>query len=669
MMKKSLLLILALSALIAYAEPLEINVSHGGDVKTIAAALTVLRDTLHPDGAAIQVAPGDYVIESTIEIGSDSSGAPEAPVVIESTEVGGARIVAGRFVKGFKTVEDTATIDRLDPAARGNILVANLKSQGITDYGLASGGGLELFFNGDPMQIARWPNEGFTKIVEEAGGEKFKVHGQPGDKIGKWVYEGDRPSRWVDEKDPWLNGYWFWDWSSQYQRIQTIDVENRIIEVEEPYHGYGYRKGQWYYALNMLSELDMPGEWYLDRADGLLYFWPPSDIEGAEVFVSQLQHAIIINDAKHVELRGFVIEGARNTVIRSEGGAHNTIAACTMRNGGGGAISINGGENHTVIGCDIYNMGAGGIRLSGGDRPSLTPANHLAENNHIHHYARWHRMYQPGIGINGVGIKVRHNLIENAPHIAILFGGNDHLMEYNEIHSVCYESNDAGAIYAGRDWSQCGTVIRHNYMHHVTGFEDGGCVGVYLDDMFGGTEIHGNLFYKVYRAAFIGGGRNTTYANNLFVDCPRALHIDNRGQNWAAYHLEEIMPDRLNAMPYKGDLWAKRYPYLVNILEDDPAAPKYNVIARNIFASENWRDVFDGAEEYITFEDNLTDATPPYATPEAWTKSPLPRPTDFKLNTEAEPMPQGWQPLQYKKMGLYESEDRATWPVEHRVRK
>ena len=128
-----------------------------------------------------------------------------------------------------------------------------------------------------------------------------------------------------------------------------------------------------------------------------------------------------------------------------------------------------------------------------------------------------------GVSLNGVGNRATHNLIDNAPHQAIAFGGNDHRIEFNEIHSVCHESNDAGAIYAGRDWTMRGTVIRHNYLHDITGFEGRGCVGVYLDDMFCGTEISGNLFVRVTRAAFIGGGRDCTIANNVFVDCQPGL--------------------------------------------------------------------------------------------------------------------------------------------------
>jgi molybdopterin-containing oxidoreductase family membrane subunit len=55
----------------------------------------------------------------------------------------------------------------------------------------------------------------------------------------------------------------------------------------------------------------------------------------------------------------------------------------------------------------------------------------------------------PAVILSGVGHRVSHNVIQDHPHCAILFSGNEHRIEYNEIHSVCYESNDAGAIYSG----------------------------------------------------------------------------------------------------------------------------------------------------------------------------------------------------------------------------
>ncbi len=44
-------------------------------------------------------------------------------------------------------------------------------------------------------------------------------------------------------------------------------------------------------------------------------------------------------------------------------------------------------------------------------------------------------------------------------------------------------------------------MIRHNYLHHIYGFENRGCIGIYLDDMYSGTSIFGNVFDDAPRAA------------------------------------------------------------------------------------------------------------------------------------------------------------------------
>jgi len=152
-----------------------------------------------------------------------------------------------------------------------------------------------------------------------------------------------------------------------------------------------------------------------------------------------------------------------------------------------------------------------------------------------------------------------------------------------------------------------GTVIRHNFLHHINGFRGRGCVGVYLDDMFCGTEISGNVFYDVTRAAFIGGGRDCTVKNNVFVECKPSLHIDARAMGWAGYHVDTTMTTRLKAMPYESPLWKERYPKLPGILDDEPAAPKGNLVVRNVSFGGKWDGVHGQARPYVAFQDNWID--------------------------------------------------------------
>ncbi|NQT53286.1 right-handed parallel beta-helix repeat-containing protein, partial [bacterium] len=526
------------------------------------------------------------------------------------------------------------------------------------------GGGIELFFQDRPMTLARWPNDGFIRITGLAEPGTVNVRGTKGSKAGKFMYDGDRPRRWAGEKDPWVHGYWFWDWSDQRHPVESIDTAKHIIAVKPPYHSYGYRVGQWFYGLNLLSEIDQPGEWYLDRQAGLLYFWPPASVKTGRAVVSVIPTLVTMKDASHVSLGGMVLENCRGTAVSASGGTHVAIQAYTMRNLGGYAVRISGATDSGVFGCDIYGTGEGGISLSGGDRKTLTPARLVADNNHIHHYGRWNRMYKAGIHLSGVGNRASHNLIHNAPHMAISFGGNEHVIEFNEIHSVCHESNDAGAMYAGRNWTMRGTVVRHNYLHHINGFEGRGCVGVYLDDMFCGTTITGNVFYKVTRAAFIGGGRDCSVTNNIFVDCPRALHIDGRALGWAKGHSEGWVKEGREKRTHLGikflePPYSTRYPPLKTVLDDEPFAPKGNVVARNIFVGKQWNDINHQAKKYVTLKDNLIDEDPHFvAAP----------PKSFVLKDDSPAYKLGFQRIPVGKIGLVNDGQRASWPVTHAVR-
>ena len=611
------------------------------------------------EGITVEIRGGVYELSRPFELTEEDGGTEAAPIVYRSRPGETARLVGGRVVTGWKPVTDPAVLALIDESAREHVRWVDLKALGIDDLGevAASGKRLELFFQDQRMTLARWPNDGFVQIVDVNGPTEVDVRGTKGRVEGIFTYEGDRPKRWTAEKDPWAHGYWFWDWSDQRQPIASIDPETHRITLKPPHHGYGYRKGQWFYAFNLLSELDQPGEWQLDRETGVLYLWPPSLIDEGQAVVSVLPTLVRMRNASYVTLRGLGLEACRDNAVEIHGGRGVRVAACRIRNGGRNAVVMTG-EEHGVVGCDISEMGAGGIVMRGGDRQTLKPAGLFAENNHIHHYGRWERMYQPGVQMGGVGNRVAHNLIDNAPHMAIQFGGNDHLIEFNEIHSVCYESNDAGAIYAGRNWSMRGTRIRHNYLHDIQGFENRGCVGVYLDDQFSGTEIFGNVFCKVTRAAMIGGGRDCVIENNIFVDCVPATHVDARGLGWAADGFDR-MEQSLKAMPYEQPPWSERYPKLTTILDDEPMAPKGNLIARNILVGGRWGDFEDRAKPMVTFQDNLLDQAPLFV--DAANR-------DFRLRDDSPALKLGFQPIPIERIGLYQDELRASWPVHHAVR-
>jgi len=609
---------------------------------------------------------GTYNFDAAVSFGEADSGTAEAPVIYRAEPGVAVRFTGGKEVSQWQPVTDEAVRARLQPEARDSVLVADLAGQGITDYGSLTVRGFamgskpaeaELFYDDVPMTLARWPNDGFRGIKRKHSLQRVEV-------------DTDRIARWVDEPEPWVFAYWYHDWAEVYEPIVGVDAAERILERSaeiKPKYGIAPGRARWY-ALNLLSELDQPGEYYIDRAAGSLYFWPPS--EGGTAMLSQAEGFIRAEGMSYVTFRGFTFEACRATAIVIKGRTEcNKLVGCTVRNVGLRGIVVSGGTRHEVYGCDIYHCGEGGIAMGGGDRPSLTPAGHNAENNHVHHYSRRARTYKTGVSVNGVGNRIAHNLIHDGPHMALSAGGNDHIVEYNEIHNAVYESGDAGAYYVGRDWTQRGNILRYNYWHQIVGAAGHWGMTIYLDDQHCGHTIHGNLFERCSRAVFIGGGDDNVVTNNVFIDCWKAAHMDNRGMGWQKKFTDDpnsSINERLRAMPYKSELWSKRYPTLPDIMDDEPNIPKRNVFRTNVSAGGLWDDIHQGTRKYQTVERNLV-----FDQDKDWirlTKGENGQPLRLEFKDPAALSAIGFEPLPLDKMGVYEDERRASWPVHHQVR-
>ncbi len=584
------------------------------------------RDNKVGGGVTVYLRGGVYTMVESLEFTMDDSGTPGVPIVWRAYPGEQAILSGGKHLAGFKKVEDPSILSRLDPAARGHVLVSDLAGQHINNFGdITPRGGppMELFFRQKRMTVARWPNQEYVKIadVPQTGEKLFnqglerekRYKGVPvGRHYGRITYEGGRPARWGAAHDIYVHGYWTWDWSDSFQKVQSIDTARHEITLAEPHHNYGYTTNQRYYYLNILEELDTPGEWYLDKARGLLYFWPPDTINEGDVIVSLLDKPLIVLDsASYLTIRGIRFAFSRGKGAVINGGTHNLIAGCTFDNLGNEAVTIDGGSENGIISCDISDVALAGVTVRGGDRNTLVAAHNFATNNHIHHYSRWLLTGQYALVADGVGNRLDHNLIHDAPHEAIYLKGNDHIIEYNEVHDVVKETGDAGAIHTGRNWTWRGNVIRYNYFHHLQGPGLHGVMGVYLDDWASGFLVYGNVFYKAGRASMIGGGRDNTIENNVYVECSPSVHVDARGLGWAGYYFDGTYPElfkQMDEMHFNQPPYSTRYPELLRMYDGETAVPKYNKIIRNVSYGGRWLDVYDfGAFDFsvVTMKDNV----------------------------------------------------------------
>jgi hypothetical protein len=542
----------------------------------------------------VYVHGGLYRRTATFTLGAEDSGTTWVAYDVDQPALSGSRAIGG-WRQDLK---------------RAGVWVANLAAQGVTDYGRIRARGfgravqaapLELIYRGKPMRLAEWPDVGWaytSGAPRGANGGAFST-----------AVTRERLERWSAEKDLWLHGYWTYDWADSYEHVARVEAAAGLVETDPPHGVYGYAAGKRFRVLNALCELDTPGEYWVDRASGDLYFYPPGPLDEGSTEVTVLETPLVtVTGANDTRWLAIGLENSRGAGIEVRGGSNNSVGWATVRNLGTIGVRLDGGWGHTVERCDIEETGEGGIVLNGGDRAKLIEGSMSAQDNHIRRYARWVRTYRPAVSVAGVGNRVLWNRIHHGPHEAIALSGNDHLIAVNDIHTAAWETADVGAFYMGRDWTWRGNSLRGNFFHNQG---NGDVNSVYLDDCASGTVVEGNWFERAGRSVFIGGGRDNSVRGNVFLNGNPAVEVDARGTTWARTWFDGTDPvlfDRLKAMPYQESPWKDRYPELVTIVGDEPAIPKGNIVEGNRYFGR-WTSLRDGTAKWVTVRDNTELAT------------------------------------------------------------
>ena len=129
---------------------------------------------LPPGGITVTVRGGDYPLGETLAFAAEDSGTAAAPIVYRAAKGETVRLSGGVRITDWRPVGNRETLNRLPREARDHVLRADLRAHGVGDFGAAesapkwaqSDPGLELFFRGERMTLARYPNEGFLHIAE-----------------------------------------------------------------------------------------------------------------------------------------------------------------------------------------------------------------------------------------------------------------------------------------------------------------------------------------------------------------------------------------------------------------------------------------------------------------------------------------------------------------------
>jgi len=290
------------------------------------------------------------------------------------------------------------------------------------------------------------------------------------------------------------------------------------------------------------------------------------------------------DNVSHLVVRDLTIENGRDVGVSLRNCRHGTVENCLVRNTGKGGISLSG-DHVAAVGCEVTRTASYGISVHGGDRKTLTSGDCAVVGCHVHHVGRLDWNGGRGIRLGGCGNHAANNLIHHTATGAVAYGGNEHLLELNEIHDVCIHYSDVGVFYTGRDWSSRGNMVRWNYIYDVTNNEGSGSSAIYLDDCDSGDAVVGNIVFRGGgRGVLLGGGRDNTIQGNVFIDLPVGIHVDARGPRGITLD----RPGSWNVLAkcervgYLSPLWKKEYPRLAEIMDNDPLMPLGNSMHENL---------------------------------------------------------------------------------------
>ncbi len=575
---------------------------------TLEAARDFLR-TLPKTESHEVVVEGTFTIDQSFELTQEDSGTKEFPILWIGK---GARLRGAQEIDPnlFQPVTDETLLERMDANSRGKILALDLNSLGIApldppaermSFPLPVP---ELFVGDKRMTIAQWPNGDWEwETIQEYVAPKMNMETgeKPADPT-RFVYDDpkgeNRPTRWSKAPEIYLHGFWQFDWLCEVMKVDRILPEQKEIDLVLQHSaamGYINPAPRRWKVVNLLEELDRPGEYCYDQKENRLFFWFPAEAATEPILLDTKDRNLLkMENVSDVTFRGFTFSESYTIAVRSEFCTRITFDHCVVCNIRQSAFWLGKGVENTVSRSLIEETGTGGVFLSGGNRQTLTPCHSKVENCVIHRFAVYQPCYAMAVYLWGVGMEAAHNEIYDSPHMAIGMGTNNSIFEYNIVHDICWGCDDCGALYKGQDPTLRGNHYRYNFWYDI-GCERGhGNTAIYFDDGDCGERVYGNIFLRAgdpgmkgeFGAIFSHGGNQHYAWNNIFIDCKKSIGSapwdDERWkkavQNWTP-GLTEFVDIRV--FPY-----IEQYPELANFLEAPPEAQRRSYAARNLIIGE-----------------------------------------------------------------------------------
>lgn len=136
----------------------------------------------------------------------------------------------------------------------------------------------KIRFNAGGATDSKWDGVPWHILEDHPTGGIFEYRDEFAERHRVWAKQLER--------GVWIKGYWRIPWQNEAIRILALDPDQQVITLSRPIPGgignkYTRPEGngrESYWVMNLLEEVDQPGEWCLDFQDRKIYLYPPFPI-------------------------------------------------------------------------------------------------------------------------------------------------------------------------------------------------------------------------------------------------------------------------------------------------------------------------------------------------------------------------------------------------------
>ena len=407
-----------------------------------------------------------------------------------------------------------------------------------------------LFKGEERLSVSKWPKTGSFKVTKANEDDCFWPDSDSGFFNLHAAFYTDKTRDFVNLSD--VNVRIMHKWCDDILPLHSTDPATGRVEISKP-AAMTIEAGDNFVYENVREALTEPGEWYLDRTEGKLYYIPQKGETAENLILSApvTEKLLNINGISGITFSGIKFNNTDWNFISGERwvsqlnethplynnikynpthpqAAYETPAVisicnssnidfinCEFRNLSNTALKF-GFEttNCNVKSCLFKEIGANAIFIEGKRVIPATTNNINVTDCHIAYYGR---IYNNSIGV-------------------LLIDASDCEIAYNEIHDGWYTAVSVGWVWGYSENPTNNIQIKNNLIYNIGNGWLSDMGGIYTLGIQPDTVISGNIIHNVgcYEGSTGYGGwgiyldegsSNITVEKNLVYDCSsNSLH-------------------------------------------------------------------------------------------------------------------------------------------------